>query len=148
MYSGKIAGPPLEVGYGSGIFSDDCLKLVRVIGSDIYQLKFVKQLLKLTLIAYLTLLFLQLYYFFQTPICVFIFKTTMYLGGLVMAAQTYQIIYFTQQVKFQMYLCNAFIEGLNIHFQEFEDPIRNEIYQKVIETKLNMIIDRHCVFLR
>jgi ABC-type multidrug transport system fused ATPase/permease subunit len=132
MYSGKIAGPPLEVGYGSGIFSDDCLKLVRVIGSDIYQFKFVKQLLKLTLIAYLTLLFLQLYYFFQTPICVFIFKTTMYLGGLVMAAQTYQIIYFTQQVK----------------FQEFEDPIRNEIYQKVIETKLNMIIDRHCVFLR
>jgi ABC-type multidrug transport system fused ATPase/permease subunit len=132
MYSGKIAGPPLEVGYGSAIFSDDCLKLVRVIGSDIYQFKFVKQLLKLTLIAYLTLLFLQLYYFFQTPICVFIFKTTMYLGGLVMAAQTYQIIYFTQQVK----------------FQEFEDPIRNEIYQKVIETKLNMIIDRHCVFLR
>jgi hypothetical protein len=51
----------------SGIFSDDCLKLVRVIGSDIYQLKFVKQLLKLTLIAYLILLLLQLYYFFQTP---------------------------------------------------------------------------------
>jgi hypothetical protein len=38
-----------------------------VIGSDIYQIKFVKQLLKLTLIAYLTLLLLQLYYFFQTP---------------------------------------------------------------------------------
>jgi hypothetical protein len=49
------------------MFSDDCLKVVRVIGSDIYQFKFVKLLLKLTLIAYLTLLLLQLYYFFQTP---------------------------------------------------------------------------------
>ncbi|CAH1380181.1 unnamed protein product, partial [Tenebrio molitor] len=50
-----------------GRMNYDCLKLVRVIGSDIYQLKFVKQLLKLTLIAYLILLLLQLYYFFQTP---------------------------------------------------------------------------------
>ncbi|KAJ3620126.1 hypothetical protein MTP99_004115 [Tenebrio molitor] len=50
-----------------GRMNYDCLKLVRVIGSDIYQFKFVKQLLKLTLIAYLTLLLLQLYYFFQTP---------------------------------------------------------------------------------
>jgi hypothetical protein len=49
------------------MFSDDCLKLVRVIGSDIYQFKFVKLLLKLTFIVYLTLLLLQLYYFFQTP---------------------------------------------------------------------------------
>jgi hypothetical protein len=81
-------------------------------------------------------------------ICVFIFKTTMYLEGLAMVAHTYQVIYVTQQVKFQMYLCNAFIEGLNIHFQELEDPIRNNIYQKEIESKLKMIIDRHCIFLR
>jgi hypothetical protein len=84
----------------------------------------------------------------EANICVFIFKTTMYLGCLVMVAHTYQVIYVTQQVKFQMYLCNAFIEGLNIHFQELEDPIRNNIYQKEIESKLKMIIDRHCVFLR
>jgi acyl-CoA thioesterase FadM len=64
------------------------------------------------------------------------------------ACDGYQVIYITQQVKFQMYLCNAFIEGLNIHFQELEDPIRNIIYQKEIESKLKMIIDRHCVFLR
>jgi hypothetical protein len=84
----------------------------------------------------------------EANICVFIFKTTMYLEGLAMVASTYQVIYVTQQVKFQMYLCNAFIEGLNIHFQELEDPIRNNIYQKGIESKLKMIIDRHCVFLR
>ncbi|KAJ3620118.1 hypothetical protein MTP99_004108 [Tenebrio molitor] len=237
-----------------GRMNYDYLKLVRVIGSDIYQFKFVKQLLKLTLIAYLILLLLQLYYFFQTPnvedlirygplffqmcfvsfafvillvknhlvddvmsaielwdissagndvklrilresrqinafvvvnitlivlcstshilschndpeiifiqvifdklcpreanICVFIFKTTMNLGGLVMVAHTYQVIYVTQQVKFQMYLCNAFIEGLSTNFKELEDPIRNNIYQKEIESKLTMIIDRHCVIIR
>jgi hypothetical protein len=84
----------------------------------------------------------------EANICVFIFKTTMYLEGLAMVASTYQVIYITQQVKFQMYLCNAFIEGLNIHFQELEDPICYNIYQKEIESKLKMIIDRHCLFLR
>jgi hypothetical protein len=49
------------------VFSDDCLKPVRVIGSSIYQLKIVKRLLKLMLITYSTVLLLQLYYFFQTP---------------------------------------------------------------------------------
>jgi hypothetical protein len=232
----------------------DCLKVVRVIGSDIYQFKFVKLLLKLTLIAYLTLLLLQLYYFFQTPsvedlikygplflqmcsavfafvvllvknhmvddimtaiklwdissagndvklrilresrqintfvvvnttlivlcstsyilschndpevifiqiifdklcpreanICVFIFKTTIYLGGLAMVAQPYQTIYATQQVKFQIYLCNAFIEGLNTNVEELEVLIRDKMYQEEIGSKLNMIIDRHCVFIR
>jgi hypothetical protein len=63
-----------------------------------------------------------------------------------MVVSTYQVIYVTQQVKFQMYLCNAFIEGLSTNLKELEDPIRNNIYQKEIESKLNMIIDRHCVF--
>jgi hypothetical protein len=84
----------------------------------------------------------------EANICVFIFKTTMNLGGLVMVAHTYQVIYVTQQVKFQMYLCNAFIEGLSTNFKELEDPIRNNIYQKEIESKLTMIIDRHCVIIR
>jgi hypothetical protein len=72
----------------------------------------------------------------------------MYLGGLAMLAQTYQAIYITQQVKFQIYLCNAFIEGLNINVKELEIPIRDKMYQEEIESKLNMIIDRHCVFIR
>jgi hypothetical protein len=49
------------------MFSDDCLKPVRVIGSSIYQFKFVKYLLKLTLITHSTMLLLQLYYFLQAP---------------------------------------------------------------------------------
>ncbi|XP_068900444.1 uncharacterized protein [Tenebrio molitor] len=45
----------------------DCLKPVRMIGSSIYQFKFVKYLLKLTLITHSTMLLLQLYYFLQAP---------------------------------------------------------------------------------
>jgi hypothetical protein len=58
----------------------------------------------------------------EANICVFIFKTTMHLGGLAMLAQTYQVTYTTQQAKFQMYLCNAFIVGLSTNFKELEDP--------------------------
>ncbi|KAJ3620087.1 hypothetical protein MTP99_004080 [Tenebrio molitor] len=46
------------------LLNDDYLKLVRVLGSDIFQTRIGKFLLKLTFTFYLALLVAQLYFFF------------------------------------------------------------------------------------
>jgi hypothetical protein len=77
-----------------------------------------------------------------------IFKMTMYLWVLVVQAHAYQVIYATQHVKFQMYMCNALIECLGSDVEGWESLIRDKVYQEQIESKLKMIIDRHCDFVR
>jgi hypothetical protein len=77
-----------------------------------------------------------------------IFKMTMYLWALVVQAHAYQVIYITQHVKFQMYMNNALIESLGSDVEGWESLIRDKVYQEQIESKLKMIIDRHCDFVR
>jgi hypothetical protein len=77
-----------------------------------------------------------------------IFKMTMYLWALVVQAHAYQVIYVTQHVKFQMYMSNALIESLGSDVEGWENLIRDKVYQEQIESKLKMIIDRHCEFIR
>jgi hypothetical protein len=77
-----------------------------------------------------------------------IFKMTMYLWALVAQVHAYQFIYITQHVKFQMYMCNALIESLGSDVEGWESLIRDKVYQEQIESKLKMIIDRHCDFVR
>jgi hypothetical protein len=84
----------------------------------------------------------------QAKFWVFIFKMTMYLAGLAMVAHSYQVIYCTQHIKFQIYMINVLVERLGSDAEDSENLIRNEVYQKQIETKLKMIIDRHCDLIR
>ncbi|KAJ3620153.1 hypothetical protein MTP99_004140 [Tenebrio molitor] len=84
----------------------------------------------------------------QANFWVFIFKMTMYLAGLAMVAHSYQVIYCTQHIKFQIYMLNVLLERLGSDAEDSENLIRNEVYQKQIETKLKMIIDRHCDLIR
>ncbi|KAJ3620155.1 hypothetical protein MTP99_004142 [Tenebrio molitor] len=84
----------------------------------------------------------------QANFFVLILKMTLYLAGLVMEVHAYQIIYCTQHIKFQMYMLSALIEKLGRDFEDSENLIRDEVYQEEIESKLKMIIDRHCDFIR
>ncbi|KAJ3622160.1 hypothetical protein MTP99_002685 [Tenebrio molitor] len=73
---------------------------------------------------------------------------TMYLWALVVQAHAYQVIYVTQHFKFLMYMCNALIERLGSDVEGWENLIRDKVYQEQIESKLKIIIDRHCEFIR
>jgi hypothetical protein len=79
---------------------------------------------------------------------VLILKMTLYLAGLAMEVHAYQIIYCTQHIKFQMYMLSALIEKLGRDVEDSENLICDEVYQEEIESKLKMIIDRHCDFIR
>jgi hypothetical protein len=84
----------------------------------------------------------------QANFWVFIFKMMMYLAGLAMVAHGYQVIYCTQHIKFQMYMLNVLVERLGSDAEDSDNLIRNEVYQKQIESKLKMIIERHCDLIR
>jgi hypothetical protein len=84
----------------------------------------------------------------QANFLIVIFKITLFLMGLVMVAHGYQVIYVTQHIKFQMYMLNALIERLRSDVEDSYNLIRNEVYQKQIESKLKMIIERHCDVIR
>jgi hypothetical protein len=84
----------------------------------------------------------------QANFWIIIFKMTLYLAGLAMQIHTYQFIYTTQHVKFQIYMVNAFIEELGSDGEDSKNLIRDEVYQEEIESKLNKIIDRHCELIR
>jgi hypothetical protein len=84
----------------------------------------------------------------QANFFVLILKMTLYLAGLAMEVHAYQIIYCTQHIKFQMYMLSALIEKLGRDVEDSHDLIRDEVYQKQIESKLKMIIDRHCDLIR
>jgi hypothetical protein len=79
---------------------------------------------------------------------VFILKMTLYLAGFAMEVHGYQVIYVTQHIKFQMYMLNALIEKLGSDVEDSENLIRDKVYQEQIESKLKMIIDRHCDLIR
>jgi hypothetical protein len=81
----------------------------------------------------------------QANFFVLILKMTQYLAGLAMEVHAYQIIYCTQHIKFQMYML---IEKLGRDVEDSHDLIRDEVYQEQIESRLKMIIDRHCDFIR
>jgi hypothetical protein len=84
----------------------------------------------------------------QAKFWVLIFKMTTYLSGFAMVAHSYQVIYCTQHIKFQIYMISVLIERLGSDVEDSEDLIRNEVYQKEIESKLKIIIDRHCDLIR
>jgi hypothetical protein len=84
----------------------------------------------------------------QANFWVLIFKMSMYLAGLAMVAPSHQVIYSTQHIKFQMYMLSVLVERLGSDVEDSHNLIRNEVYQKQIELKLKMIIDRHCDLIR
>jgi hypothetical protein len=84
----------------------------------------------------------------QANFWIVIFKITLYLAGLVMEIHGYQVIYITQHIKFQMYMLNALIERLSSDDEDSHNLIRDDAYQEHIESKLKMIIERHCELIR
>ncbi|CAH1380190.1 unnamed protein product, partial [Tenebrio molitor] len=84
----------------------------------------------------------------QANFWVLIFKMSLYLPFLAMVAHSYQVIYCAQHIKFQMYMLNVLVERLGSDVEDSHNLIRNEVYQKQIESKLKIIIDRHCDLIR
>jgi hypothetical protein len=84
----------------------------------------------------------------QANFWVLIFKMSLYLPFLAMVAHSYQVIYCAQHIKFQMYMLNVLVERLGSDVEDSHNLIRDEVYQKQIESKLKIIIDRHCDLIR
>jgi hypothetical protein len=84
----------------------------------------------------------------QAEFLVIFFNLTLYLAISVLPAHGYEMIYFTQHVKFQIYMCETFIQAMT-HGTDFEETlIYNADYQQLIESKLKSLIKRHCDFIR
>jgi hypothetical protein len=56
----------ININHFSSIFLD-CLKMVRILGDDIFRLKFVQIIMKLILCAYAIVCVLQIYFFISSP---------------------------------------------------------------------------------
>jgi hypothetical protein len=76
------------------------------------------------------------------------FKNDAIFSGACDGSTRYQIIYITQHIKFQMYMLNALIERLGSDVEDSHNLIRDDVYQEHIESKLKMIINRHCDLIR
>jgi hypothetical protein len=76
------------------------------------------------------------------------FNLTLYLAVFVMMAHAYEMIYTTQHVKFQMYMCKAFIQAMTDGTDSEETLMYDADYQQVTESRLKSLIKRHCDFIR
>jgi hypothetical protein len=76
------------------------------------------------------------------------FNLTLYLAIFVNIAHCYEVIYATQHVKFQIYMCKTFIQEMTHGSDSEETLIYNADYQQLIESRLKSLIKRHCDFIR
>jgi hypothetical protein len=84
----------------------------------------------------------------QAEFLVIFFNLTLYLAISVMPAHAYEMIYITQHVKFQTYMCETFIPAMTDGTDFEETLIYNADYQQLIESRLKSLIKRHCDFIR
>jgi hypothetical protein len=95
----------------------DCLNWVRILGSDIFQLKSVKVVLKVMLCIYSILSVLQIYFFASSPSMAKVFS------------------------------CGAAFFQICTSSSTEEDLMYDDSYQEEINAKLKIIIDRHCNYI-
>jgi hypothetical protein len=84
----------------------------------------------------------------QAQFLVIFFNLTLYLNLFVMTAHPYEVIYGTQHVKFQMYMCKTFIQEMTDGTDSEETLMYNADYQQLTESRLKSLIKRHCEFIR
>jgi hypothetical protein len=84
----------------------------------------------------------------QAKFLIVFFNLMFYLVVLTVIAHAYQIIYTTQHVKFQIYMCKIFIQKMTDHTDLEENVIYDGDYQELIESRLKFFINRHCDFIR
>jgi hypothetical protein len=84
----------------------------------------------------------------QAQFLVIFFNLTFYLTIFVMTAHPYELIYMTQHVKFQMYMCKTFIQEMTDGTDSEETLMYNADYQQLTELRLKLLIKRHCEFIR
>jgi hypothetical protein len=66
----------------------------------------------------------------------------------VMIAHAYEMIYVTQHVKFQIYMCQTFIQAMTDGTDSEETLMYDADYQHLTESRLKYLIKRHCDFIR
>jgi hypothetical protein len=76
------------------------------------------------------------------------FNLTLYLAIFVMTAHAYEMIYVTQHVKFQIYMCETFIQEMTDSTDSEETLMYDADYQQLTESRLKSLIKRHCDFIR
>ncbi|CAH1380156.1 unnamed protein product, partial [Tenebrio molitor] len=84
----------------------------------------------------------------QADFLFILFNLTLYVATFVMIAHSYEVIYATQHVKFQIYMCKTFIQEMTIGTNSEEMLIYNAYYQQLTESRLKFLINRHCDFIR
>ncbi|KAJ3620107.1 hypothetical protein MTP99_004097 [Tenebrio molitor] len=84
----------------------------------------------------------------QADFLLVFFNLTLYLAVFVMMAHAYEMIYTTQHVKFQMYMCKAFIQAMTDGTDSEETLMYDADYQQLTESRLKSLIKRHCDFIR
>jgi hypothetical protein len=76
------------------------------------------------------------------------FNLMFYLAVLATMAHPYQVIYTTQHVKFQIYMCKTFIQKMTDRTDLEEILLYDGDYQESTESRLKFLINRHCDFIR
>jgi hypothetical protein len=84
----------------------------------------------------------------QAKFLIVFFHLMYYLAVLATMAHPYQVIYTTQHVKFQIYMCKTFIQKMTDQTDLEENLIYDGDYQESTESRLKFLINRHCDFIR
>jgi hypothetical protein len=84
----------------------------------------------------------------QAKFLIFFFNLMFYLAVIATMAHPYQVIYTTQHVKFQIYMCKTFIQKMTDQTDLEENLIYDGDYQESTESRLKFLINRHCDFIR
>ncbi|KAJ3620097.1 hypothetical protein MTP99_004089 [Tenebrio molitor] len=84
----------------------------------------------------------------QAKFLIVFFNLMFYLAVLATMAHPYQVIYTTQHVKFQIYMCKTFIQKMTDQTDLEENLIYDGDYQESTESRLKFLINRHCDFIR
>jgi hypothetical protein len=79
---------------------------------------------------------------------VVLFNLTTYVAGVATMAHPFQMIYVTEHVTFQMYMCKILIEELSSCKTLEEKLIYDEDYQDLTKLRLKSLIKRHSDFIR
>jgi hypothetical protein len=79
----------------------------------------------------------------QAKFLIVFFNLMFYLAVLPTMAHPYQVIYTTQHVKFQIYMCKTFIQKMTDQTDLEENLIYDGDYQESTESRLKFLINRH-----
>ncbi|XP_063914688.1 uncharacterized protein LOC135131087 [Zophobas morio] len=83
--------------------------------------------------------------------CYYMLSLIVYVINFAMLGHTYQFLYVTQQVKFQMYLFNKYVEEVcRMDEEETEEErlVDDQRYQEEVRLRLTLLVRRHCEFKR